>query len=407
MEHVKELLRSRIEKIHDPVQKLLLQDVLMDVFMELLKYSDGQFLGLERRLEEEQENGLRQYGIYTGLCKKEGLDQTSRSLFEVQIPDEEQCRLQARGEGCLGTLFLACDYLAVRKCMQNTYPAKVKTDSGDFDTEVSLRLGRAYCRAVEWLYRQFLANQIPWHTVNCPFMYKFLDLVDSRHVVPQNACVEKVEISLGEFSPFIINDAVLVWNLQEEFCKPSVETVASLRTPVYVHEIPLEDSAAGYLAAPEEEDSFTVVYRKGALVLRTEKAAHDRVRLLKIPQMNVEKDYTGLLYPAQSNCQEAGIAYSQPRFVWTKGEVMRVLSSYDTFGEFELLDICLDMPGEVEQIDLNPFISSHSFLKHKRKLALVLHAKNGQDIFRYEKMFFLVAELQLYTHEYEWVGILK
>ena len=53
MEQVKELLQSRIEKIHDPVQRILLQDVLVDVFMELLHYSDKQFENLEKRLDAE------------------------------------------------------------------------------------------------------------------------------------------------------------------------------------------------------------------------------------------------------------------------------------------------------------------------------------------------------------------
>lgn len=84
-----------------------------------------------------------------------------------------------------------------------------------------------------------------------------------------------------------------------------------------------------------------------------------------------------------------------------------MLSAYEAFADFELADICMDMQGEVKALDLNPFIRVHSFLKQKRKIALVLHAKDSQDIFRYEKLFFLLAELQLCTDEYEWTGILR
>ena len=46
MEQKKELLASRIAKIQDPVQKRLLQDVLVDVFGELLTYSEESFTKL-------------------------------------------------------------------------------------------------------------------------------------------------------------------------------------------------------------------------------------------------------------------------------------------------------------------------------------------------------------------------
>ena len=63
MEHIKELLQSRIEKIHDPVQRVLLQDVLVDVFGELLRYSDRQFAGLEKKLGSEIQDSSSLYYI--------------------------------------------------------------------------------------------------------------------------------------------------------------------------------------------------------------------------------------------------------------------------------------------------------------------------------------------------------
>lgn len=60
----------------------------------------------------------------------------------------------------------------------------------------------------------------------------------------------------------------------------------------------------------------------------------------------------------------------------------------------------------MEGFDMNPFIRRILF-SQKRKLAIILHPKDNTDIFRYEKMFFLVAELQLCTDEYEWIGILR
>ena len=161
---------------------------------------------------------------------------------------------------------------------------------------------------------------------------------------------------------------------------------AAGKTSVFAHRILLPDADAGYLAVPENEDGFTVIHLDG-------------------------KDYTALLFPIQSNQRVMRHAdrqaLCQPCFLWTRGEIERFLSSYEVFEEFEFVDICENPSAEAERIDMNPFIKTHSFLQKKRKMAVILHAKDGADIFRYEKMFFLVSELQLCTEEYEWTGILK
>lgn len=403
MEQKKELLKSRIEKIHDPVQKRLLQDVLVDVFGELLTYSEDCFAKLEQKIDGERCDPDSHYYIYTGVCKRDGLDSASRSLFEVQ-------KEEGRTPGYLSTLFLACDFVQICRCRSGVYRAKVETDRGDYLTTVSLVPCGAYRQAFSGLYQQFSANQRQWHTLNCPFLYKLLDIIDRDGIVPADAVIARVGIELEEFSDFVMDDMALVWNVSEKYCEPKVDVTVAGNTSYYVHQIPLDDSQAGYLAAPEGEDLFSVVFSENGMAVRTEKEAHRPLKLLEIAPMNPGKDHTALQFPLQSNKRKLRHAdrqaLGQPRYLWTKGEVGRILSSYEVFRDFELVDVCPDRQGEVETVNMNPFIRLHSFLKQKRKIALVLHAKESTDIFRYEKMFFLLAELQLCTDEYEWTGIL-
>ncbi len=404
MKHVKELLQSRIEEVDDPIQRVLLRDVLVDVFGELLKYSEERFSGLEEKLDGELCDPSERYYIYTGICRKDGLDETSRCLFRMQEGEKWE-------EGILGTLFLECDYPTIRQCLQRMYQAKVETDKGEYVTTVSLRYCSAYLETLERLYHQFLANQKQWHTINCPFLYKMLDIVNIGDVIPEDAAVQKIEIAFGELSGFVRNDLELIWNIQEDLYKTSVEVEAAGKTSVFAHRILLPDADAGYLAVPENEDGFTVIHLDGALSVRTEKEAYKKMKLERIARMTEGKDYTALLFPIQSNQRVMRHAdrqaLCQPCFLWTRGEIERFLSSYEVFEEFEFVDICENPSAEAERIDMNPFIKTHSFLQKKRKMAVILHAKDGADIFRYEKMFFLVSELQLCTEEYEWTGILK
>lgn len=412
MEHRKELLESRIANICDPVQKRLLQDVLVDVFGELLQYSEESFHALEQKIDRELYVPSSCYDIYTGICKKDGLDSASRSFFEIK-------KTEKRAPGYIGTLFLACGYPEICKCLAQTYRAHVVTETGEYQTQVKLTYCLAYPDTFSWLYQQFVRNQRTWHTINCPFLYKLFDITDQEGVIPQDVPVVKAEIDLGEFSGYMMDDMVLVWNLSEIECRPRVDVQAAGNTAFYAHSIPLMDQGyksqqnqtAGYLAVPEGEDLFTTVFTEDGMLVRTEKEAHQSMNLVKIEPLNKEKDHTAFLYPPASNRRilrhADRQALGQPRYLWTKGEVYRMLSSYEAFGDFELLDVCPDMQGELQAIGMNPFIRVNSFLKQKRKMALILHAKDPADIFLYEKMYFLLAELQLCTQEYEWTGILR
>lgn len=402
MEQVKELLQSRIEKIHDPVQRILLQDVLADVFRELLRYSDKQFEALEKRLDAQIPGSKGLYDIYTGICKRENIDSTSRCLFEMDAGKEY-------GKGYLGKLFIACDYPSICNYLEHTYNAKVYTGQGDYKTTVSLNYCREYIKTIENLYRQFNKNQKQWHTINCPFIYKLLAVFDIKGVVPENADIQKVEIE-GIGSP-IINDVAIVWNVKKEIHKTLAGTAPAGMEEVYIHKIGLEDTDEGYLAVPEGEDIFQADFSRDGLYIRTRKEVHQSIELLKIACIDTDKDLTGLLYPLQTNKRKLRHADRQaltsPRFICTKGEIERIISSYEVSDEFDLIDICMDLKKTVPVLDMNSFIKSHSLLKPKRKISLILHPKNSTDIFRYEKMFFLLAELQLYTDEFEWTGVLK
>ncbi len=406
MEYGKELLKSRIAQIHDPVQKRLLQDVLVDVFGELLAYSEESFQNLEHKIDNERCDPDAHYAVYTGVCKRDGLDSASRSLFEMEIQSEQE-----RVPGYLGTLFFACDHLQIRSCMAGTYHVRVETDLGEYETTASLSYCRDYLEAVSRLHQQFMANKRRWHTINCPYIYKFLDITDREGVVPWDAVISKVEIDLGELSGIVMDDIVPVWNITEEICKPKVEVAVAGNVSYYAHHIPLEDLDAGALAVPEGEDLFSVVFSQDEMLVRTENEAHHQLKLVRLRPMHSQKDQTALEYSLQTNRRilrhADRQALGQPRYLWTKGEVERMLGAYEVFSEFELEDIRPDMRGEVEVLDMNPFLRVHSFLPQKRKIALILHAKNSSDIFRYEKMFFLLAELQLCTEEYEWIGIMR
>jgi len=423
MEQMRELLKARIAQVKDPVQKILLQDVLADVFGELLTYTDSCFASLEEKIDGELQLPEPFFDIYTGVCTKDGLDAASRCLFPVldmikagesddgEFSDGLPYKEGLRPDGFLGTMFLACQYPDVQSCMLHPHQAEVETENGKIQTAVRLAYSRPYQQLLRWMYLQFGENQRQWHTVNCPFLYKMLDIIDVEGAVPADAVVVKIAIDLGGLTDFVSSDAVLVWNVSKELYNTRAKMGAADGISFYEHQVPLQDLESGYLAVLEKKEPFTAVFSKEGLCLRTQREAQGSLELLKFHRMDMRRDQTVLLHALQTNHRNAGqadrLAARQSRFVWTKGEVSRMLHAYEAFHDFELEDICPDMPGELPAIDLNPFIQTHSMLKSKRKMALILHPKDSSDIFQYEKMFFLLAELQLCTEELEWTGIIR
>ena len=85
MEQMRELLKARIAQVKDPVQKILLQDVLADVFGELLTYTDSCFASLEEKIDGELQLPEPFFDIYTGVCTKTAWMRPADACFQSWI----------------------------------------------------------------------------------------------------------------------------------------------------------------------------------------------------------------------------------------------------------------------------------------------------------------------------------
>lgn len=402
---MKELIKARIETMKDPIQKVMLQDVLKDVFRIIMDYSEDCFKELEAKIDAELIEKDDKYGIYMGVCKKEGLDGTGSFLFEVDTQQQEI------NTGVLKTIFLACDHQTICKCLDKTFSAEVETEDHTYHIQVALRYSKKYLSKIEWLYQQFLANKREWHTINCPYLYKFLDVVDIGQAIPSDETVERVVLDLEGLGKYMCPDMVLVWNIKELDVKTGAKIVPGDKKVLYEHKIGLPNKEAGHLVSIGEPETFYTIYNEEYLLVRSEHREYESLKLLEIAPFDLEKENTKLSYPLHTNRRVEShvdrLAARQPRLLLTEGELRRILGGYEAYEPFQLETVILEEASDTKGMDCNPFILAHNFLGKRRVLHFFFRCKDMENIRSYEEMCFLVSEIQFYTEEYQCVGSLR
>lgn len=402
------LMHQRIEQIKDPIQRMLLQDVLFDVFDSLLEYEEQSMQRLEEQLQAELENNLESFPIYTAVCTREGIDFASRFFYEVKADWTLSCHR-------IGTIFLAGEYQELLPCLKQPFQAQVETKQQIYEIQVKLQYCQAYRDKIRWLYEQMLANGQPWHTIYCPYLYQFFDVIDIKGIIPEEEEIQKIEIELGKWASLVRKEMVLLWNIQESSIKPSVEEVATREGRVYEYTIPLPVKEAGYLAVLKDNKQYERILEAEQLRLRTKREEQEKITILQITKEEKQKDETKLEFPICSNKRvlryidrQAG---RQGRLFFTLGELTRFFSSYEAYEGLQLetvtlqeKDFLLLLEQESPPLDFNYFLPMHPLLIKRPILCFTFRITQPMRPFVYEAIAFLMAEVQLETEEFQCIG---
>lgn len=407
MEYQKELIQSRITKIKDPVQKVLLQDVLMDVFQIMTDYSEECYKLLEHKIDSELDPALTPNDIYTGVCETDQMDDTSRFLYPVETAEEEEGGSAAP----LQHIFLASGHEQVKRCVDQIFPARIETEKNTYDLRIKLTRSEEYQNKIAWLYQQFHANKKPYRSICFPFLDKYLDVMDLDGTVPKGETIHKLILDFGCENPNVHTKISLLWNIQEFDADTSANIIPGEKTVLYEHKVELPADGSEYLAVFDPDETFYIIQYPEYLAVRTEKRGYDKIHFLRIVSSGMEKDTTQLFLPLQSNGRKLRHtdkqALRQPKIIFTYGEMHRMLSSYDAYQGMHLAQVEVKDKEEYKVQDCNTFIISHRFLRDRRILFFTFTAEDLSDILLYEKMVFLISEIQLLTDEYRCAGQIK
>lgn len=427
---MKEIVLDRLQKIEDLEQRKLLKSIMTGVFLPLVEYQEEMNRKLEKRVFQEIAETEDRYDIYTTVCPRDELDPLHEFLYpmlqqdlEKTLPDlaSIQAGLGEKEEVKLLTVFLACDFLKVRELIERprVFGGKLVTTQGTRNIHVRLQQNRAYIQEIEALHTIFQRNGVVWKTINHPYAYKFFDvlLISCEGEIAEEEEMIEISVHLEEYEPYKKIDIIPLWNIERLTLKNLGFPVPADDRVNYEHVLSVRKTgtAHGYLV---DGDEINIRYSKRTpeeitIVSPREKSGTWDVRKITQPTqggIGGRRTYELLSNQKRKDRFLDGFASRQATVVRARGEIMRIIHSFEAADCFELTHVEVGkMPGRVaETYNMNPFLLDAVRLESEKKtIRLHFTAHTANRFILHDVMSFLVSEVQMYFPDYKCEGVLS
>ncbi|MDD1504363.1 normocyte-binding protein [Lysinibacillus sp. CNPSo 3705] len=422
---MKELMIERLRKIEDLEQRQLLKDIVSGVFVNLIDYQNDMNNRLEERIFNEMDDVENRFDIYVTLSSKEDVDPIHECLFPMRPADLESKSINIKKmleafknkeSAELFTLFLECDSMQIQQLLakQRLFSGKLVTTNGQVEIKVSLTQNMDYLQEMNKLYPLFQINGLPWKTINHPFVYKFfnINLVDCPPL-DENAEITEIIVDLEEYEDKKRLNMVPLWNIERHEVKNVGFPIPAIDKVNYEHVLSIRKigNEHGYLVEADEENVRYVKRSDNELTIVSPRDKSGVWQLIKIAKMADEK-IGKLHYELVSNRRIEHFihkfANKYTATVKTKGEITRMINSFEAANSFELVDIEIvdAYSGTSFTHSVNTFLTEMiGENNHKKTMLLKFKANEERSFIANDILSFLVSEVQRHFFEYECVGV--
>lgn len=425
---MKDIISDRLSKMEDLEQRKQLKQLMTGLFLNLVEYQEEMNRKMERKVFDEVEDGEEKHDVFVSLCRRDELDPIHDFLHPM-LPEDAAPKLidmsqlldhmQRKEEALLFTLFLECDYAALRGLLEGerTFRGEMITSGGRYPISARLVQSRRYIEEIEKLYHVFQQNNVPWKTVNHPYAYKFVDvLLTHCDAAPQeDEEISEISVDLEEYEPYKRVDVVPLWNIERLAIKNSGFPVPASDRINYEHVLSLHKTGSehGYLVEGDEENIRYIKRSRDELTIVSPQEKAGIWSVLKIAQP-VAARLGSLSYPLVSNRRTDGFigkyARRQGQIVRATGEIIRIVHAFDAAGllELERVEIRDRSDGLLQTYEMNPFVSDNVRTERDKKvMRLAFRARQAEENERFllqDQMSFLVSEVQMFFPEYKCEG---
>lgn len=422
---MKELMIERLRKIEDLEQRQLLKDIVSGVFVNLIDYQNDMNNRLEERIFNEMDDVENRFDIYVTLSSKEDVDPIHECLFPMRPADLESKSINIKKmleafrnkeSAELFTLFLECDSMQIQQLLakQRLFSGKLVTTNGQVEIKVSLTQNTDYLQEMNKLYPLFQINGLPWKTINHPFVYKFfnINLVDCPPL-DENAEITEIIVDLEEYEDKKRLNMVPLWNIERHEVKNVGFPIPAIDKVNYEHVLSIRKigNEHGYLVEADEENVRYVKRSDNELTIVSPRDKSGVWQLIKIAKMADEK-IGKLHYELVSNRRIEHFIHKfvnkYTATVKTKGEITRMINSFEAANSFELVDIEIvdAYSGTSFTHSVNTFLTEMiGENNHKKTMLLKFKANEERNFIANDILSFLVSEVQRHFFEYECVGV--
>jgi len=427
-EQMKQMIRNEIRSVSSLEERIILKELMEGVFLSLYETNEQMYRQLEDRIMDELAYDVNQYLIKTGIVERDYLDPTHHFMTVMREEDWKQGKASVKevrqkiaedGRCFLGTVFLKCDVLDIRKLLgrQDLISGMIKTGQ-NYEVSLSLEQNRHYLGKIEQLYHLFNKNGIPWQTVNCPYLFKLIDVYIMKlpEECQEKETIQSFSIDLGEWTSSVCYDLIPIWNVWQ-FKLNSIGFPAAYKDhKSYEHEISIDDYGEEYVYLVDGGSGVTSVRQNGQKILLmspTKKTQGWDVYSIRGGQEGRTSNYS---YPVMENLRVDGFAERFQRktgqIVKTKMELERFILGFGLEDYLEYID-CRILENQeflTETYTMNFFLKDEIRAdKRQQQLLLMFRPQDTgktswllRDI-----MSFIVSEVQGLYPEYECGGRLE
>lgn len=416
---------EKLNKIESLEDRVLLKNVLNGVFTSLEEYTDKKIESIEDRVFSEIKYNKEKYNVFSGLIKRDNLDLTNDFLNPMLSSDLEEKEIETQvvlnalereEELKLFKVFMKCDYLTLEEILNGDLKFKgvIETDKRIHEGYFKVKRNNEYKKVIEKLYESFINNNIPWSTINNPYIHKFLDvyIVSSKDTIEQDEKIIKIDVDFGEYSKFANYDMVPLWNIKKLTLKGSGFPVPCKDKINYEHTISVakEGKENGYLVNLNKDDVNYVMFRDESIIVSSKDDTPQKWEILKIISSGVDKDkdYEFSLISNEININFSNkLLFKNPLNIRTKSELSRVINSYKASENLSFKELRLEDNNDSkdETFEVNDFIIDEIREEDiKRKMVLYFQPKDRYNYLNLDILSFLVSEVQLIYPEYKCVG---
>ena len=451
-DEVKKLIQDRLDDISDLDDRRMLRGVLNSVFSGIIDYNADMYVRLEKRIFDEIVDPLEEFFVYTSIEDIDKIDPIDNFLHPMVKEDlEREYDLEQINESLqngepvvLATIYMKCSFTTLARLFktERTYSGYIKTDKEVYEISVHVKQSMRYIDKIKELYKIFQKNGKSWSTINCPYAYKFVDIVvNAPLALKQGEAIKEITVDLAEYEQYKVPNVIPLWNIKQvkakdaEFPEESIrysienylESVKATSAPepmpvvdaiIYDHKIALENYGIenGFMIALDSADYIYSRRTKDQLIIESNDSKKSNWDLLQIENAaNIGK--RTFSYEVLTNARDYGfsgkLSAVKSLVIRTRAEISRVLSYYrdlssqlkfddEDEGSVKILD---EYNKTIETFDFNGFIDDNIRKdSHKKIMLLTFVAANRNDYLLKDKMSFLVSEIQFLFPEYKCIG---
>ncbi|SFA80165.1 normocyte-binding protein [Clostridium frigidicarnis] len=425
---------EKLNEIQNLDDRLALKKILNGLFTSLEEYTKNKFNELEERVFNEVEYIKERYNVFCTMTKRENLDPTNEFLYPILEEDKEEDiydvseileNLNEKQSMNMFRVFLKCDYLLLNHIFKNEkmFKGTIKTDKNTYEAYFTLKQNNEYIKKTVELYKMFMNNNIPWTTINNPYIYKMADvvLIKCEEKIKKGESINKISIDFEDYDQYVEYNPVPLWNIKQVLLKSVGFPMPCEDKINYEHILSLkkEGENHGYLVNYEGSNIQYIRFMKDSLIVTSSEEESKKWNVWKV----VSRDkfgteiYDNDVMSNETNKSFVGKLALKNRYnVKTRAELERIISSFKVYKYLEFKHLELEELDEgifsneekiknSETYNMNEFIVDEIREENINK-ALILYFKavDKNNYLNRDILSFLISEAQLLYPEYQCEG---